>query len=52
MYVHVNEKLYPISTGNQGIFVILMENYPLHNLVHNERIVTTRGNYSHRPKEG
>jgi hypothetical protein len=26
----INEKGYPITIGNQGIFVILVENFPLH----------------------
>jgi hypothetical protein len=35
------------SIRNQGILVIPIENYPLHNLVYTEPIVTTQGNYSH-----
>jgi hypothetical protein len=48
--VHVNEKGYMISIGNQEIFVVPIENYPLQNLVYIEPIVTTKGNYSHDPK--
>ncbi len=28
----INEKGYPIPIGNQGIFVIIVKNFPLHNL--------------------
>ncbi len=44
----INEKGYPIPIGNQGIFVILVKNFPLHNLECIELpIVTSQGNYSH-----
>jgi hypothetical protein len=48
----MNEKRCQVSIGNQGIFAILMENYPLHNLGYTKPIVTTQGNYSHGPKVG
>jgi hypothetical protein len=44
----INEEGYPIPIGNQGIFVILVMNFPFHNLECNELpIVTSQRNYSH-----
>jgi len=43
----INEKIYPLFVGNQKFPTILMENFPLHNLVNIEPIMTTQENYSH-----
>jgi hypothetical protein len=43
----INEKIYPLFVGNQRIPTILMENFPLHNLIYIEPIVTTQKIYSH-----
>jgi hypothetical protein len=40
-FVHVNEEGYLVSIGIQGILSKLVENFPLHNLVYIEPIVTT-----------
>jgi hypothetical protein len=42
-----NEKIYPLFVGNQKIPTILVENFPWHNLVYIEPIMTTQENYSH-----
>ncbi len=49
-FVHVNEEGYLISIGNRGIFSKLVENFPLHNLVYIEPIVTSQDNHSHAIK--
>ncbi len=49
-FVHVNEEGYLISIGNQRILSKLVENFPLHNLVYIEPIVTTQKNHSHSIK--
>jgi hypothetical protein len=46
----INEVRYPISMKNQWIFIVPINNFPLHKLVYNKSIETTQGNYSHGPK--
>jgi hypothetical protein len=41
---------YPISIRNQGIYIVPINNFPLHKLVYNKSIETTQGTYSHGPK--
>jgi hypothetical protein len=45
--MQVNEEGYLISVGNQEIFIVPMENFPLHNMVYIKPIVTTQGNHPH-----
>jgi hypothetical protein len=46
-FMPTNENTYPLFVRNQRIPTILVENFPLHNLVYIEPIVTTQENYSH-----
>jgi len=41
MFVHANEKGYPLSIGNKKTLTILMEKKYSHNLIYIEPIMTT-----------
>lgn len=45
--LHTNEERYPILVQKYGIPIIAVENFPLHNMVYIEPIVTMQGNHSH-----
>ncbi len=46
----VTKIIYPIFIKNQNLFVVPIENVPMHNLVYSEPIMIAQGNHSHGPR--